>query len=77
MNNHKVIVVVHINEDLSTEDKHTLETHLSAAEGITSAHINEQRPHLMVVDYDAEAVHSSHLLHHVKQHGYHAQLIGM
>ncbi|MEZ5534571.1 MAG: heavy-metal-associated domain-containing protein [Thiolinea sp.] len=76
MNNHHVTVVVHIDEELPLQERQILEADLAGSRGIHTARTNEQRQHLMLVDYDAGQVHSSQLLNEVRQHGYHAQLVG-
>ena len=77
MNNHHVTVVVHIDEELPPQERQILETSLTDTRGIHNAQTNAQRQHLMLVDYDAEQVHSGQLLNEVRQHGYHAQLVGL
>ncbi|WGZ95146.1 MAG: heavy-metal-associated domain-containing protein [Candidatus Thiothrix putei] len=77
MNKYDVAVVMHIDEELSDTEIHTLEYDLSFSPGILSACMNERTRHLMVVDYDPEQAYSYDILKTVQQRGYHAELIGL
>lgn len=68
--------VVHINESLSHEQIHNIEKNLSGVRGVVSACAHIKTPHLMVVDYDPQALHSRELLSYFKRSGVHASLIG-
>ncbi|MGB3917387.1 MAG: heavy-metal-associated domain-containing protein [Thiothrix litoralis] len=77
MNRYDVAVVMHIDEELSDMEIHTLEHDLSFSHGIRSACINGRTRHLMVVDYDPEQAYSYDILSTVRDRGYHAALIGL
>jgi hypothetical protein len=68
--------VVHINESLSQEQIHHIEKNLSDVKGVVSACAHIKTPHLMVVDYDPQKIHSRDLLSHFTRSGVHASLIG-
>ncbi|MES9945147.1 MAG: hypothetical protein B6D77_12515 [gamma proteobacterium symbiont of Ctena orbiculata] len=68
--------VVHINESLSHEQIQNIEKNLSGVRGVVSACAHIKTPHLMVVDYDPQTIHSRDLLSHFKRSGVHASLIG-
>ncbi|MCU7916982.1 MAG: heavy-metal-associated domain-containing protein [Candidatus Thiodiazotropha sp. (ex Dulcina madagascariensis)] len=68
--------VVHINESLSAEQIHDIEKELSDVRGVVSACAHIKTPHLLVVDYDPQAIHSSDLLYHIERNGVHASLVG-
>lgn len=70
-------ILIHINESLDDSHIHDLEKKLSFKNGVYSACVNEKARHLMLVDYDPEAVRASDILMHVKQNGLHAELIGL
>jgi S-ribosylhomocysteine lyase LuxS involved in autoinducer biosynthesis len=76
MNNYDVAVVMHIDENLSDSEIHTLEHDLSFTPGVLSACVNERTRHLMVIDYDPEKIYSRAILDNVQHQGYHAELIG-
>jgi hypothetical protein len=69
-------VVVHINEELSKEGRDNLSDNVCKLSGVVSAELRDQRPHLMIVDYDCTSTKSLHVLDGVKQNGVHAQLVG-
>ncbi len=68
--------VVHIDENLNDHEIHDLEYHLAQKPGITAACVNDRARHLMVVDYDAQAIAAKNVLTDVQANGYHAELIG-
>ncbi|MCU7891623.1 MAG: heavy-metal-associated domain-containing protein [Candidatus Thiodiazotropha sp. (ex Ustalcina ferruginea)] len=76
MINFDVNAVVHINESLSDEQIHGIEKELSGVSGVVSACAHIKTPHLMVVDYDPQTLHSSDLLYHIERSGVHASLVG-
>lgn len=68
-------VVVHINELLDKRHRQNIESVVEQMNGVTNAHFNETRHHLMVVDYDPKRANSGTILTNVKQQQLHAQLI--
>lgn len=72
-----VDVMVHIDEDLDKVQRSMLEGHMRLQEGVIAVAYYDERPHLMIVEYDLGCTNSSNILHTVQQHGYHAELIGM
>ena len=56
---------------------HKLEHELSSELGVLSACCHENTPHLMVVDFDADAVRPSDIVHSVRSRGLHAEMIGL
>ena len=70
-------VMVHIDEDLNKAQRNMLEKHMRMQDGVIALGYHDERPHLMIVEYNPECTSSSNILHLVKRHGYHAELIGM
>lgn len=68
--------VVHINETLSSDQIHDIERRLADVSGVVSACAHIKTPHLLVVDYDPQTLHSRDLLRHFENRGLHAALIG-
>jgi hypothetical protein len=68
--------VVHINEQLSADQIHTIERELSGVRGVVSTCAHVKTPHLMIVDYDPQSIHSCDLLFYIERSGVHASLIG-
>jgi hypothetical protein len=69
--------LIHINEDLSTDQIHHLENIIATNTGIQSVCVNNNHRHLMMVDYDPEEISSQTILNCVKNNGLHAQLVGL
>lgn len=70
-------VMVHVNETLSAEIRHTLEDEMREVEGVISPRFNANEEHLMEIAYNPDMVNAIDLLHKVQSHGYHAQLVGL
>jgi len=70
-------VVIHIDENLNALEINDAENVAGSCIGVVSAHINNNRPHLMVVAYDPRRGCSSHILGAVQTLGLHGQLIGL
>jgi hypothetical protein len=70
-------VTVHIDEDLSAEQRGAIEASLRSFDGVVSVHNGDRSPHLTVVEYDPRRVDSQAILKRVKEQGAHAQLVGL
>ena len=68
-------VIVHIDELLDEQHRQNIESIVEQVGGVTNAHFNATRHHLMVVDYDTSRTNSSEILTRVKRQHLHAQLI--
>ena len=75
-NNNSAGIVVHISEDLHHVQISMLETSLGNDEGVTSARVNRDRKHLMLVDYMPGVVTAQQVLNYVTNKGYKAALVG-
>ncbi len=71
-----VSVVVHINEYMDSSYLEKLLLKIEAIEGVNSVKVKEERPHLMIVDYDSDQTKSLDVLSGVNNSGVHAQLVG-
>ena len=74
-NHVKNSVVVHVNELLDKQHRRDIESIVEQMSGVTDAHFNKTRHHLMVVDYDPKRANSGTILTRVKLQQLHAQLI--
>ncbi len=75
-NNNHAGIVVHIREDLQQDQISMLETSLGNDKGVTSARINPDRKHLMLVDYVPGVITARQVLNYVTNKGYSAALVG-
>ncbi|MGF1614696.1 MAG: heavy metal-associated domain-containing protein [Gammaproteobacteria bacterium] len=72
-----VDVTVHIDEILSKEQRQNVEDNLRGIEGVVSVAIHDDKPHLVMVEYNPDRTSSSVILTTVKDTGVHAELVGL
>lgn len=70
-------VTIHIDEDTDAEFRERIQDNLRELDGVMAASSHDNRPHLLIVEYDPERVNSRTLLDTVTANGVHAQLIGL
>lgn len=68
-------VMIHINEQLNTQQKQIIETQLREINGVIAPRFNKE--HLLLVCYNSDRTNSSILLNCVKLQGYQTQLVGI
>lgn len=73
---HKVDLVVHVDDMLGEQRRMDIESALESSQGVRWAHFTDGRPHLMVVEYDPDAMSSYEILQQVKRQSVNAELIG-
>jgi hypothetical protein len=73
---HKVEIVVHVDENLGENRRNDLVEALNGTEGIYVAEFCPLRYHLMLVQYDRNNIDSQGVLSRVKTQNVHAELIG-
>lgn len=69
-------IVIHIGEALDDKRIHGLQREIGEQPGVYSACVNEKTRHLMVVDFDPEALRPSHLVRAVRERGLRAVMVG-
>ncbi len=77
MDIHLVDVTVHIDEDLSPEQRITVQDSLRALDGVVSVHGSSKTPHLTIVQYNPKVMDSQKILKRITDQGAHAELIGL
>ena len=70
-------VTLHVDETLDTAGLADLDTAIRTLDGVVSVHVNPDRPHLFILEYNPTKVSSQQLLDNVKQRGLHAELVGL
>ncbi|MGD8566838.1 MAG: ATP-binding protein [Gammaproteobacteria bacterium] len=70
-------VTLHIDEETSEADRKALREQLLQQKGVISATYNNEKSHLIVVEYNPDIVNSTTFLKVVEQFNMHAELIGM
>ena len=77
MSNNMADVTIHIDETIDAEARERIQDELCGMSGVMAASSHEEKPHLVVVEYDPERINSHRLLDTVTASGVHAQLIGL
>jgi hypothetical protein len=70
-------VMVHIDQNLSPEQRSLIEMTLRAMDGVVNVRNPDDRPHLSVIEYVPEKTSSQAILSAVTGRGVHAELIGL
>lgn len=70
-------VMIHVDENIARPDREALRSRLLARDGVMAADYHDDKPHLMIVVYDPDAVSAAQLLEIPKARGLHAQLVGL
>jgi hypothetical protein len=72
-----VDVTVHIDETVDHATRERIGDSLRALDGVVAAASHDERPHLMVVEYNPDRVSSQAILARVRSEGVHAELVGL
>ena len=72
-----VDVTMHIDEYVTHDDRERLRDQILQLNGVMSADHHDERPHLMVIEYNPDITSSYQFLETAKQNGLHAELIGL
>jgi hypothetical protein len=77
MNVHFADILVHMDDDLSAEQRARIQDDLRAIDGVVSVHNPDDRPHLAVVEYVPDKTSSAEILQTVTSQGVRAELVGL
>ena len=69
-------VTLHIDEDTSHDKRESFRDVLLAMNGVMAAAYHDERPHLMLIEYNPDVINSIEFVNAAKTHGLHAELIG-
>lgn len=69
-------VTLHIDENTSHDERESFRDALLAKEGVMAAAYHDEKPHLMLLEYNPETINSIEFVNTAKQHGLHVELIG-
>jgi len=70
-------ITLHIDKNLSAEQRGTIEESLRALDGVVSVHNSDRAPHLTIIGYNPSVTDSQRILKRVTDQGAHAQLVGL
>jgi hypothetical protein len=71
-----VDVTLHIDEDTTHDQREEFRDTLLALDGVMAAACHDEKPHLMLIEYDPETINSIEFVNAAKKSGLHAELIG-
>ena len=69
-------VVIHINESVDHDKRVAIADLVRAHKGVMAVSHHDDKPHLMIVEFDPAQVHAKELLQVTLDQGVHAQLVG-
>ena len=69
--------LVHIDETLNQPALEAIEDDIRQGKGVVSVGHRFDKPHLVQVVYDSDATRMAEIVQDVRQHGLHAQAIGL
>lgn len=72
-----VDTLIHVRTDLTTQQRDAMEEELRGYPGMLSVHFSHEHSHLLVVEYDPNAISSAEILKHVGERGAQASRIGL
>jgi len=72
-----VDVMLHIDEDITRNERESLRDRVLARDGVMAASYNVKTPHLLVVGYDPDVLNAKTILDTVEQTGVRAELVGL
>ena len=76
MNTRLAEVTLHIDEDTSHEERENFRDTLLAMSGVIAAAYHDEKPHLMLIEYDPDVINSIEFVKAANKGGLHAELIG-
>ena len=72
-----VDVTIHVDETVDHDRRMQIADTVRAHKGVMGVAHHDEKPHLMIVEYDPAAVTAQALLKVVRDQGVHAELVGM
>jgi hypothetical protein len=70
-------VTLHIDETTTHNDRESFRDALLGMEGVIAAAYHDERPHLMLIEYNPDTLKSIEFVQAAEKIGLHAELIGL
>ncbi|HED17719.1 MAG TPA: ATP-binding protein [Gammaproteobacteria bacterium] len=70
-------VTIHIDRETDTGIRDKIDTALRNLNGVISVHMPNEKPHLLMVEYNPDATTSQNMLHTVRELAGHAEMISL
>lgn len=77
MTNNTADVTLHIDENTTQNDREKFLESLYTINGVSTASYDDKKPHLLVIKYNPNVLHSDEFLKEAQSRGLHAELIGL
>ncbi|NNF96177.1 MAG: ATP-binding protein [Halobacteria archaeon] len=77
MSDKMVDVTLHINENISHNDREFFRDSLLNMNGVMAADCRDDKPHLVLIGYNPDTINSINFVKVAKEHSLHAQLVGL
>ena len=72
-----VDVMVHVDESIDKAARGVMEDKVREIEGVVSVAQHDDKPHLMMIEYNPDKTSSAAILACVKDQGVHAEIVGL
>ena len=70
-------VTVHIDENTSHDEREKFRDVLLAMDGVIAAACHDEKPHLILIEYNPDAINSIEFVNAANKRSLHAELIGL
>jgi len=70
-------VTLHIDEETSHEERENFRNVLLSMDGVMAAAFHDEKPHLVLIEYNPDVVNSIEFVGAAKKQKLHAELIGL
>ncbi len=77
MTDKMVDVILHLDENTTHGDRENIRDSLLDLDGVYSAACHDEKPHLIIVEYNPDIINSSELLIVTQDRGLHAELVSL
>ncbi len=72
-----VDIIIHVDENIDHDHREALTDKVRGVSGVVAVRLDDAKPHLMIVEYDPDAIKAIDVLNCVKEDGVHAELVGL
>jgi hypothetical protein len=70
-------VTLHIDENTTHDERENFRDQLLGKDGVIAASCHDEKPHLMLIEYNPDIINSMEFIAEAKNKGLHAELIGL
>jgi len=70
-------ITIHIDENTTHDEREAFRNNLLVMNGVMAAASHDEKPHLMIIEYDPDIINSKEFINEAKKNGLHAELVGL